>query len=375
MLLSKMLDRMWLVDLTSGAAIDLERLVAEGQIVESAVISPDGNHLVFFSRGAAYLIDLQSPATPVSLDSLPILAFPDFTSDGTALIYGVRSPSGLAVVRSLELATGERTDLAVAPGVERLDVNEGGPLLLFDGGTLLAVDAGASAPRPIYTWKGSINGVLSDATGAHLLIGDRVDDISHSYWVEVATGEILELTELQGMRPLPVDDAQDQVLFTPGPASGEGSPGATYRTLDLTTGTVATPLLQDTGEVWLATPAGDYAGRYYLVNAVSPGEGRMWLVDAKAGRSQLVGTSTGNLTASVSPDGCQLALDVFDTVGEGRTSAVTASSIADGSIVSQLPDSLLLGWADFSTTSQAWIMASTREKEVSCPRFPKHMPI
>ncbi len=83
-----------------------------------------------------------------------------------------------------------------------------------------------------------------------------------------------------------------------------------------------------------------------LVNAVSPGQGRLWLIDAEQGSASEIGVSSGNANARVSLDGCQLAVGIYDTIGEGRTSAVTVTSMNDGSEIAQIADSLLLGWAE-----------------------------
>jgi hypothetical protein len=72
----------------------------------------------------------------------------------------------------------------------------------------------------------------------------------------------------------------------------------------------------------------------------------MWLIDAQTGTATEVGTSTGNIAARVSPDGCQIAVATYDTVGEGRTSTVTVTSLVDSSSVVSVPDSMLLGWMD-----------------------------
>jgi hypothetical protein len=109
---------------------------------------------------------------------------------------------------------------------------------------------------------------------------------------------------------------------------------------------VTTPLTQDSSEVWTYQLAGDDAGRYVLINAISPGQGRLWLIDAEAGTATEIGVSSGNANARVSPDGCQLAVGIYDTIGEGRTSAVTVTSMSDGAEIAQIADSLLLGWAE-----------------------------
>src|SRR5690606_31566650 len=112
------------------------------------------------------------------------------------------------------------------------------------------------------------------------------------------------------------------------------------------TGNTVTVLEQDSEDVYQVRPAGDDAGRFSVVNAVTPGFGRTWLVDAMRGTAELVATSTGNAGARASPDGCQLAVAVFDIVGEGRTSTVTVTSLVDGSPVATIPNALLLGWAE-----------------------------
>jgi hypothetical protein len=148
------------------------------------------------------------------------------------------------------------------------------------------------------------------------------------------------------MTPNVTTSRRDTVTFSPTVRIGPGVPGAPYRTFDLNTGTVSIAMEQDSDDVYQAKPAGDSDGRYTIVNAVSPGSGRIWLINSQSGSATQIATSPGNADARVSPDGCQLAVAIYNTVGEGRTSTVTVTSLIDGTSVMTVPDALLLGWAE-----------------------------
>lgn len=344
MLMTSGPDAVWLVDLSSGDAVELTNLPDDGSsIIESASISPNGDWLIYFARDAGYLLSLETPGLPQPIDSNPILAFPGFDEESN-VIYGVGEGEN-TTIRSLEPATGERTDLVKAPGVRIVPLRQGGPTFLMNASVLMVLDPGADEPRVVFEWQGEPSSVMVDAAGAHLLVADELGE-QKWFWVDLDSGSRASLPDLAGMTPVGAATIRDSVLFAPTAKVTPGNPGAPYRTFDLATGTVTTVLEQDSDDVYQARAAGDDAGRFSIVNAVSPGSGRVWLVDSLNGTAELVATSTGNADARVSPDGCQLAVAVFDTVGEGRTSTVTVVSLIDGAPLLTIPNALLLGWAE-----------------------------
>lgn len=349
MLLAEIPHAVWLVELSTGDAVDLTTLGSEdSHFIDSAAISPDGKWVIFSLQDEGFLISLETPGEPTPIDSEPILPFPAF-DDQSDVIYGVDSDL-LVSIRSLDPETGERTDLAAAPDVRLMPIQLSQQLLLLGENELLTYEVGAMTPRTLFEWQGDIATVRADTTGTHLLIGDEIGDTVTWHWIDIATGAQTELVDLAGMVPMTAGQKRDAVLFAPTVRIGPGVPGAPYRTLDLTTGSVATALEQDSDDVWQVTPGGDDAGRYTIVNAVSPGSGRLWLIDNQTGTATQIGTSTGNAKAVVSPDGCQLAVSIYDTIGEGRTSSVTVASLVDGTTLESIPDALLLGWAAVEST-------------------------
>ena len=344
MLLAALPYSVWLVDLATGDALDLATLREDGpDFIDSAAISPDGKWLIYSVQDEAFLISLETPGDPAPLDTGRILAYPRF-DDQSNVIYAVAGDP-LVSIRSLEPKTGSRTDLFVTPGARLMLMQRSPHIMLLDGDALISFPDGATTPTTLFEFEGDISGILTDTAGAHLLIGDDVDDMIAWYWVETATGRQTEIPELEGMVPSGPGQTRDAVLFMPTVLIGPGVPGASYKTFDLTTGVVQSVLEQDADDIWQVLPSGDDQGRYVVVNAVSPGRGRVWLIDVQGGTATHIGASAGNVTAVVSPDGCQVAVGTFDTIGEGRTSSVTVTSLVDGSTTLQIPDAILLGWS------------------------------
>ena len=93
-----------------------------------------------------------------------------------------------------------------------------------------------------------------------MLIGDKLDDRTVWCWVDIATGEVAELDDLTDMTPLTNSRTQDSVVFVSSPRQGPGTPGSPYRTVDLRSGQVTTPLTQDSTEVWTYALGGDEGG-------------------------------------------------------------------------------------------------------------------
>ncbi len=341
----------WLVDLRSGQAVDLVTLLPDGGMIDSASIAPGGKWVEFFSVDSDYLVSLETPGNPISIATEPMLPFPGFSADGSSLIYATKT-ADVVELWSRDLASGEASFVGETPSANFLDATSSDAILLIDGQSLLAFQNGFMDPSELFTWRGATLGMIGEPAGRHLLVGDdQSDDVAVWFWVDTATGTKVELADLADMTPLRTNGRQAAVTFLPSPQQGPGTPGAPYRTVDLATGHVSTALTQDSTEVWTYLAGGDDAGRYTLIDAVSPGAGRMWLIDGENGSSSQIGASTGNLTAKVSPDGCQLAVAVFDTIGEGRTSKVTVTSLIDGSIIATVPDSLLLGWAETTSSN------------------------
>lgn len=343
-------ETIWLVDLRNGQARELSSFLPDQQAVEAASISPGGQTLLIYSQNRAYIVSLATPDLVIPLDSEPVLAYPGFSADGTAVLYATVDANRTATVHSLDLDSGIRADLGTAPNATAFDANQGDLPLIIDRTSLRVLRPGDAVSTRVFSWTGANAGLIADTSGRHLLVGDEFEGRTHWFWIDLSSGQSQEATALEGMAPLMNDPIQDATLFISDAAQGPGTPGVPYRTIDLVTGTVATPLIQDSSEVWMASAAGDNAGRYFFVNAVSPGAGRMWLVDTADGTATLIGTSSGNLSARVSPDGCHLATAVFDTLGEGRTSTVSVTSLQDGSTSFTLPNTILLGWAELPAT-------------------------
>ena len=122
-------------------------------------ISPDGTWVLYSTGTAGFLISLETPGEPQPIDTEPLLPYPSFDVDGDVL-YAV-GDDGVTTIRSLDPDTGLRTDVAVAPGVRMLPLQQGDPLLMFDAQHLLTLAPGASAPSMLFEWSGGpLNGPL-----------------------------------------------------------------------------------------------------------------------------------------------------------------------------------------------------------------------
>lgn len=147
MLLSGIPNAVWLVDLTTGDALDLTTLEDDGnRFIEAAEISPDGKWLIYFSQDEGFLISLETPGEPEPIDTEPLLPYPSFDLNSD-VVYAVQGDL-LVSIRSLDPATGARTELGVLGSARFLPLHQGPHLLIIDGSELLKLEAGASAPSP-----------------------------------------------------------------------------------------------------------------------------------------------------------------------------------------------------------------------------------
>jgi hypothetical protein len=335
----------YLLDVRSGEAVAISTLVEDARTFVSGSIASTGDMLLVSSGFNAYLVPLENP-TEVSLadPSVPTRD-PAFTADGQAVIYTTGSEISMEI-RSQDLVGGQPTDLGTTSELGRLVVLPNDDLLLIhhDG---IGLQRAAEGTRREY--RG-----LAGEVSAAFVSPDRhfaavyAEDGDERIWtlIDLSTSSATPLQESNGRLPGGFPGEQRWLIFPPTEIPGAGVPGATYLSLDLQTGTVSSLLAQDSSEVYQFASAGDSAGRFALVNAVSPGIGRLWLLDAESGTGNLVGQSTGNILGQVAPDGCHLAIGTFDTIGEGRQGSVQIYSLPDMTPGPALPDSILLGWVE-----------------------------
>lgn len=346
MLLGDDAGHAWLVDLTSGAAIDLLSLDSLSTRIESAALDPTGAWLLYQSNSGANVLHLTAGSKPVPLDSGTVLPGAHIAPDGSTIRYAVGDSGGSVAIRAFDPMTGQRNEIGLVSGVQSLLPVPTDRVLASTARSIGTVTANGSLDTVVET-RGTVTASWWDPAVAHLLLQAGSDDASTYWWVDMEVGRAVQVSDLDGSIPITESGATSSaVLFAPTSNGSTGTPGAPYRLLDLETGSLETLLVQDSREVWSARAAGDAAGRFAVVQAVSPGSGRLWLVDSAERTVVPIGSSTGNVDGAVSADGCRLAIWTYDTLGEGRVSHVEVRSLVDGQDVAVIPDSVLLGWAE-----------------------------
>lgn len=337
--------RAYLVDLISGTTLPLSDFADDSEIIISAEVSRGDEWLVLWTGRGIVLVHLATGSPPAVLGDGETASNPSFSDNGRTLYYLRNESDDQRIIVARDVESGQETLLT--------DEGEWFGLQHFPGDILVA-----QTPGGLYR-------IAADGTGASMLMDSNaelrprmIDQLGSNLLVsvETATSEDWALVDLMGtgsselpdLSGLYLNTSQTQAswaLMVPSPGPRPGTAGAPYVIVNLENGATRAVLEQDSDSVYFADSSTSDDGRYTTVWDISPALGRLWLIDAQAGASELVDSSAGSAVGALTPDGCYLAVGVFDTIGEGRQGSVRIVDLQTRQTTATIEDAILLGWA------------------------------
>jgi hypothetical protein len=220
-------------------------------------------------------------------------------------------------------------------------------LLAWQDRALFHVPLDGSRPQKILEVPGELGPMSVDSGGKSALVRRTQNDQQTWFLVPLDGSPAREIMALEDLHPLALEKQADWVLFAESQAPMQGASGSPYVSLDMRTASTTVLLTQDSSAIYTVADRPAAHGRYHFVHAVEPGLGRLWLLDGASGGGRLVAETAGNVSGQLSPDGCYLAVSIFDALGEGRQGLVEVHNLQSGNISAILADSVLLGWVAY----------------------------
>lgn len=320
-------DQVWLIDLERVTASDLTASVPAPApdatvFLSFAAVTPDDAHVVLWDGRHVYVVETAAPDTARLVDTDAFAFAPDFSPDGSELIYsqsgGPGSGSSLVieamdgsdkrVLRTSDLAMvtlwvpasrtiliDERTESGAAAGIV----------------SLLDLDTGAE--RIVLNYSGSLTSVQLEPTGRGALLG--VESMSNGVWhlADLTTAEARQLPQLASGRALPGLFGDTRwALIVPSPTNSDPLSGPVYRAVDLETGVIARLLELDSDTVYDRQPVLSPDSSRALVFGTNDDGESVWLLDAVELQVRTVGSGIA-VDALFSPDGCFVSIETSET--------------------------------------------------------------
>ncbi len=335
----------WLVDLESGAGLPLNEFIDESDFIIGAAIAPGDEWLAVWTGNDIVLFDFAAGSTTESLGGGDALGYPSFSSNDDTLFYLRRGADRVSIAVARDVATGIETPLLEGDDLFGLQRFPGDILVVMTVDGLYRVPNDGSSPVLLLRSEEELQPRVINATGTHILVSERRDDVISWHLVDVTGAGAIDLPPLEGSFLTTVGRQASWVLFQPSLLPRPADPGAQYTVLDLETGQAQTVLEESGDGVYFIGPVRSNDGRFATIWSLSPAIGRLWLIDAELGVAQEIGSSTGSAVGLVTPDGCSLAVGVFDTIGEGRQGSVQVIDLKTGEVTAEIADAILLGWA------------------------------
>ncbi len=317
-------DQVYLIDVETAIATDLSALIPTPApdspvFLSFAAITPDDAHVLAWDGRHVYVFETANPTVARQVDTGAFAFAPDFSPDGSELIYSTSDGpgSGSTIMlesfdgaRSQKIRTSEHAQVTLwIPGGRTLFVDE----RTEDGaaaGVAFVLDLDTGVETRLISYSGSLTVVQLSPGGDHALLG--VEMMGGGDWsiANLTTGEVVELPQFAGGKALPGLYADAPwALVVPFGEDDDPLSGPSYRGINLETGEVGRLLEQSPDLQFLQQPVLSADGRYSLVIGQTETRQTLWLLDAEELSATQIAESA-SLSAQFSPDGCQIAITI-----------------------------------------------------------------
>ncbi len=339
----------FLIDLETGAVLSISEYFDKPELTIGGAISPGDEWAAFWTGRDILVIDLTDDLLAGTASELlgdgDQLGAPWFSDDGGTLFFTRGADFSRGEIISRELATGTETVIGAENAWFGLQKFPGDMLIVQTPEGLYRIAPDGSGPEVLAEGNLEIRPRMIADSGAHLLV--EMHDRNQKGWalVDLSGEGITRLPELDESYLLDPDRQGTWALLVPQPGPNVAVEGASYHLVNLETGEVQIALQQTGDSVYFAMAPNSQDGRYHVIWSTSPALSQLWLVDGERGEAELIADSPGGVVGSLTPDGCYLAVGIFDALGEGRVGTVQVIDLATREVVTGVDDSILLGWA------------------------------
>ena len=350
-------DRVFMIDLLQGVAVNLTASVPPpapdaAVFLSFAAVTPDDQYVVMWDGRHIYVVETANPETARLVEDEGFAFAPDFSPDGTELIYSQSAGPGSGSTLMIESTDGtDRRELRVSdfamvtlwvPDSRTIFIDERTEAGAAAGvARLLDIDSGEETE--LLSYSGSLTSVQLSPDGTAALLG--VELMSAGVWhlADLKAGSVEELSQVSSGRALPglYGDTRWS-LIVPLSESTDPLSGPVYRGINLQTGAVSRLLEQSRRTTYERLPLLSSDSSHSLVFGQTDTYQELWLLDATALEVWKLAEGV-NVDAQFSPDDCFVVIGI---TGEGESTVIVEPSTTEPSAtpVAQIDNVQFLAW-------------------------------
>jgi Tol biopolymer transport system component len=345
-----------LVDVQEGRATNLTALVVPptpdaAVFIPFAAVTPDDAHVVMWDGQHVYVVDTTNPEGARRIDTGAFAFAPDFSPDAQSVIFSQSDGPGSGSKLVLEAIDGSAS--AVIDSSEHALVTLWVPrsrMVLVDErteagaatGSVYLLDIESGRETPLLQYEGSLSTVQFDPDGAHALLGTEQMGSTSWHLVDLASGAIEELPQIEGSRVSPGLYADSRwAIAAPSAQSNDPITGPAFRSIDLETGVIGRLLEQPDG-VTFNPPQLSLDGHLSLVTGQSTTGATLWLLDAAELAAHPVADGT-SVSALFAPNACQVAVSAESSI-DGIPGTISSILPLDGKPAEEIGSGRVIGW-------------------------------
>jgi hypothetical protein len=315
-------DRAYLIDVEQGTAASLTGLIEPPApdapvFISFAAITPDDAHVLLWDGQHVYVVASDNPTEARRLDEGAFAFAPDFSPDGTSVVFSSSDGPGSGSTLVLQAIDGSSSEEIKTSehAMVTLWVPERSAILIDErtesgaaAGSAYLLELETGSETPLLDYSGSLTTVQFSPDGRDALLGVEMVGGGGWYHADFSSGDVEKIASLDGSRVLPGLYADSRwALAVPTGGGGDPLAGPAYRGVDLTTGDVGRLFSPPDDLDFVTQPVLSSDGRLSLVTGQTASRQTLWLLDA--GELRATELDQGVVVSGhFSPDGCFVAV-------------------------------------------------------------------